>query len=142
MSDADQHDEAAVTLPPSGHIPRIIVIDDDETTGLVLEGILEAEGYSVRVAADGIEGLIAIFKEAPTPDCVLLDLGLPVLDGVAVLRTIEASHLSHLPVLIISGREPSEVSEDIRGAFVFMRKPLNFHLLVQTIETALRGPQP
>jgi DNA-binding response OmpR family regulator len=67
---------------------RVLVVEDDEAIADVLRRTLRQEGHEVRSAADGVEAL-AVAEEF-IPDLVILDLGLPKLDGVEVLRRLRA----------------------------------------------------
>ncbi len=69
-------------------MPRILVIDDDASIRRLVADVLEAEGYEVVGSEDGFAGLRAV--EADRPDCVVLDVMMPGLDGHAVLRRIRA----------------------------------------------------
>jgi DNA-binding response OmpR family regulator len=74
-------------------VPKILVIDDDPAVRRLVEDVLELEGYEVRTAEDGFAGLRAI--EAHRPDCVLLDVMMPGLDGHQVLQRIRAGEDGH-----------------------------------------------
>jgi DNA-binding response OmpR family regulator len=70
-------------------VPKILVIDDDPGVRQLVEDVLELEGYEVRTAEDGFAGLRAI--EASHPDCVVLDIMMPGMDGHAVLQRIRSA---------------------------------------------------
>jgi len=78
----------------------ILVVDDDAPILRMLGRTLSAEGYTVETAADGGEALAAV--ERSTPDLVVLDVGLPGLDGLAVCRRLREKGLA-TPVLLLSG---------------------------------------
>ena len=82
-------------------MPKILVIDDDPSVRSLVTDSLEIEGYDVVVAEDGFAGLRAI--EAHRPDCVLLDVMMPGLDGHQVLTRIRAAEEgSALPVVMLT----------------------------------------
>ena len=79
----------------------ILVVDDDAPIRRMLDRTLAAEGYAVEVAADGGAALAAV--ERSVPDLVVLDVGLPGLDGIAVCRRLRAKGLA-FPVLMLTAR--------------------------------------
>jgi DNA-binding response OmpR family regulator len=82
-------------------VPTILVIDDDPTIRLLVTDVLQVEGYEVRTAEDGFAGLRAI--EAGRPDCVVLDVMMPGMDGHAVLQRIRAADGGpELPVVMLT----------------------------------------
>ena len=80
----------------------VLVVEDDGPIRRMLERTLAAEGYVVSCAADGGEALAAV--ERSVPDLVVLDLGLPGLDGLDVCRRLRAKGLS-LPILVLTARD-------------------------------------
>ena len=79
---------------------RILVIDDQPQAAIVVAEILESQGHQALVAGSGEEGLRAI--EQSGPDAVFLDVVMPGLDGIEVLRRIRERR-PHLPVILLSG---------------------------------------
>ena len=82
----------------------MLVVEDDEAIADVLRRSLRAEGHEVRSAGDGAEALTA--AEQFSPDLVVLDLGLPRLDGMEVCRRLRAE--SDVPILILTARTETE----------------------------------
>ena len=80
---------------------RILLVEDDRSITQALERALRTQGYSVNTVADGGSALLAI--EADRPDFVVLDLGLPDMDGLDVLKTIRGRDVE-LPVLLLTAR--------------------------------------
>lgn len=101
---------------------RILIVEDDESIADVLRRSLRAEGHEVRSAEDGVEALTA--AEQFIPDLVVLDLGLPRLDGIEVLRRLRAGD-SDVPVLILTARTETEdrVEGLDSGADDYLPKP-------------------
>ncbi|MFJ8439933.1 hybrid sensor histidine kinase/response regulator [Kitasatospora griseola] len=94
-----------MTTPAPG-TPRILLVEDDEVIREATQLALERYGFPVETAADGLEGLER-FRAAP-PDLLLLDVMLPLLDGVGLCRRIREE--SRLPILMMSARtEPIDV---------------------------------
>ena len=84
--------------------PRVLVVEDDVDIAGVLRRSLDKEGYDVRIAGDGEAALAesTVFE----PDAVVLDLGLPKLDGVEVCRRLRAE--SDAPILILTARTQTD----------------------------------
>ncbi len=96
-------------LTNEGTMGRVLVVEDDEAIADVLRRTLRQEGHEVRSAADGVEALDV--AEEFVPDLVILDLGLPKLDGVEVLERLRAE--SDVPILILTAR--AELDDRVSG---------------------------
>jgi two-component system, OmpR family, copper resistance phosphate regulon response regulator CusR len=118
---------------------RILVIEDEPRILDFVSRGLEAEGFSVLGARDGQEGLR--LAEALGCDLVILDLLLPRLDGLSVLRALEAKQPS-LPVVIVSARAdlPTKLNGFGLGARDYLTKPFSFDELLARIRVHLRRP--
>lgn len=116
--------------------PLVLIIEDEATISGFITAILTANGYRALHAASGREGLA--LTAANAPDVILLDLGLPDLDGSEVLKTIRA--LSSTPVVIVSARglERDKVAALDLGADDYIVKPFGTAELLARIRTALR----
>jgi DNA-binding response OmpR family regulator len=116
--------------------PRVLCIEDDEDIALAVRMILRRAGLEVIMAADGGEGLEAF--RAEHPDLVLLDLGLPVLDGWEVLERIRGE--SQVPVLIFTAHslQAEEERGMQEGADGYVTKPFNNSELVSFIQALLQ----
>ncbi len=114
---------------------KVLVIDDSSTVRLMLRMILENRSYGVIEAASAKEGL-AMIKEHK-PDMVILDLVLPDMHGSKVLEKIKSSpkHID-LPVLVLSGSEPSEVMSKVYklGASDFVKKPFVYEEILLKVD--------
>ena len=101
--------------------PRVLVVEDDEDIAQVLQRSLRIEGYEVRCASDGIAAL----EQGRTfaPDLVILDLGLPKMDGLEVAR--ELREHDDVPILILTARDAleSRVEGLDSGADDYLVKP-------------------
>lgn len=115
---------------------RILVVDDDETIRRTLRINLRARGYEVEEVASGRDALSTI-EDAP-PDLILLDLGLPDVDGVDVLRRLRQS--SDVPVVVLSARQQSDDKVEAldEGADDYVTKPFGMDELMARVRTALR----
>ncbi len=117
--------------------PRILVIDDEAQIRRFLDIGLRAEGYEVLLAATAAEGLA--LAATRTPDLMILDIGLPDMEGHAVLA--ELRQWSQLPVLMLSVRDAE--SEKVRaldhGANDYMTKPFGIQELMARLRALLRN---
>lgn len=115
---------------------RVLAVDDDPAILRTLGINLRARGYDVLIAADGRSALQAIADDAP--DVVLLDLGLPDVDGVAVLRGLRES--SEVPVIVVSARTGSEDKVEALdlGANDYVTKPFDLEELFARLRAATR----
>ncbi len=116
---------------------RILIVEDEARLASFLEKGLSAAGFVTTVAADGATALgLAMGDDF---DLVVLDLGLPKLDGVEVLRTLRSAD-RHVPVVILSARD--ELDEKVRGlelgADDYVTKPFRFEELLARIRVRLR----
>jgi len=115
---------------------RILIVDDEKSIRDSVSGILLDEGFEPLCAAGGEEGLTVLEKE--DIDLVLLDIWMPGLDGLEVLRRIK-EQIPHLPVIMISGHGTIEtaVQATKTGAYDFIEKPPSYEKLVLAINNAL-----
>jgi two-component system, OmpR family, KDP operon response regulator KdpE len=118
-------------------LPRVLVIDDEPQIRRFLDIGLRAEGYEVLLAATGAEGLALAATQSP--DLVILDLGLPDMEGHAVLA--ELRQWSQLPVLMLSVRnaESEKVNALDQGANDYMTKPFGIQELMARLRALLRN---
>jgi two-component system KDP operon response regulator KdpE len=116
--------------------PTVLVIEDDVETRAALSRELTSRGYRVVEAEDGRSGLRR--WDARRPDVVLLDLGLPDMDGVAVIQRIRRD--ANTPIVILSGRydEREKVEALERGADDYVTKPFGVDELNARLRVALR----
>ncbi|HZB93001.1 MAG TPA: response regulator [Stellaceae bacterium] len=114
----------------------ILVVDDEPAIRRLLRTSLTAQGYDVVEAEGGQEALAAVAREKP--DLIILDLGLPDLGGIEVIRVLRQQ--SSLPVIVLSVRddERGKVEALDLGADDYVTKPFGVDELVARIRTALR----
>jgi two-component system, OmpR family, copper resistance phosphate regulon response regulator CusR len=118
----------------------LIVEDEPRIAGFLAKG-LARQGYRVLVAHNGSDALERTGEEADeTIDLMVLDLGLPDIDGLDVLRTLRARG-SEVPVIILTARtEASDRAEALRlGAVEYLTKPLPFPELLGSVRANLAG---
>jgi DNA-binding response OmpR family regulator len=120
--------------------PRALVVEDDEDIADVLRRSLRLEGYDVRVAGDGVAALSAYEEHAP--DVIVLDLGLPQLDGLDVARRLRAD--GDVPILMLTARDAveSRVAGLDSGADDYLVKPFDRQELLARLRALLRRRPP
>ncbi len=125
------------TDPLSSTPARILVVDDEPQIRRFLEISLRAQGYRVALAVDGESALVALASEGA--DLVVLDIGLPGMDGQAVLREIRS--WSQVPVIMLSVRsgEAEKVAALDAGANDYVTKPFGTQELVARVRGLLRA---
>jgi two-component system, OmpR family, KDP operon response regulator KdpE len=126
--------------PPAKPIATVLVIDDEPQIRRLLRVTLESNGYQVVDAANGQEGIIQAAQ--CRPQLVLLDLGLPDLDGVTVLKRLR--EWSRVPVIVLSvrDRETDKIAALDEGADDYVTKPFGTAELLARLRVALRHAQP
>ncbi len=117
---------------------EILVVDDEPGIRTLVQEILEEEGYEVRLAENGEAARKAMLEKAP--DLVLLDIWMPDLDGISLLKEWVSSGLASMPVIMMSGHGTIHTAVEATrlGAFDFLEKPVPYKRLLETVQRALR----
>jgi DNA-binding response OmpR family regulator len=120
--------------------PRVLVVEDDDAIAQVLQRSLRMEGYEVRIADDGITALDQ--AHAFLPDLVILDLGLPRLDGIEVAKQLRQS--DDVPILVLTARDAVEARVEglDSGADDYLVKPFERQELLARLRALLRSRPP
>ena len=120
--------------------PRVLVVEDDDAIAQVLQRSLRMEGYEVRIAGDGVTALDE--AHAFLPDLVILDLGLPRLDGLEVAKLLRRT--DDVPILVLTAREgvESRVEGLDAGADDYLVKPFERQELLARLRALLRRRPP
>ncbi len=118
---------------------KILVVEDDTSLGEVLEYNLKQEGYEIHLSRDGQQGLR--FAREQRPDLIVLDLMLPLIDGLEVCRQLRSDpDTKELAILMLTAR--SEESDELVGFTVgaddYVTKPFSVKVLLQRINALLR----
>ena len=115
---------------------RVLVVDDERAIRRYLHAALNAQGYTVFEASQGQEALNAVVTDRP--DLIILDLGLPDIDGVEVTRRLR--EWTHIPILILSVREQEsdKIAALDAGADDYLTKPFSSGELMARMRVALR----
>jgi two-component system response regulator MprA len=123
-----------------GRAPRVLVVEDDDDIAQVLQRSLRMEGYDVRLAADGVTALDQ--AHAFLPDLVILDLGLPRLDGMDVARELRGR--DDVPILMLTARDALEARVEglDAGADDYLVKPFERQELLARLRALLRRRPP
>ena len=122
---------------------HILVVDDEDDIRTTISEILADEGYAVSVAADAAAARVEVGRERP--DLILLDVWMPDVDGITLLREWAREGAPRCPVVILSGHGTVETAVEATrlGAVDFVEKPLSLTKLLRTVEKALdRSPEP
>ncbi len=114
---------------------KILIVDDEPAIRRFLKASLESEGYQIVAAENAAQAVAAV---AAKPDLMILDLGLPDLDGLEVIRRVRAAN--PLPIVVLSVRddEPGKVAALDAGADDYMVKPFGVEELLARVRAALR----
>jgi two-component system, OmpR family, response regulator MprA len=119
---------------------RVLVVEDDEEIAQVLQRSLRLEGYEVRIASDG-EQALAVHAEY-VPDVVILDLGLPKVDGIEVARRVRGA--DDVPILMLTARDAVDARVEglDSGADDYLVKPFERQELLARLRALLRRRPP
>jgi DNA-binding response OmpR family regulator len=119
---------------------RVLVVEDDEAIAQVLQRSLRLEGYDVKLAADGVVALEE--AHAFLPDLVILDLGLPRLDGIEVAKRLRQA--DDVPILVLTARDAVEARVEglDAGADDYLVKPFERQELLARLRALLRRRPP
>ena len=115
---------------------RVLVVDDEPIIAGILTDSLAGQGYEVVATHSATEAFRMM--EASLPDVVLLDISMPLVDGVTVLRRLRALY-PDLAVVMVTANADQEVAKDTlrRGAFDYVLKPFDFAHLARVVAAAV-----
>jgi two-component system KDP operon response regulator KdpE len=138
---------AEPTLVPTGvradHVegaPLALVVDDDADTRLLVATLLGSHGWEVEEAPDGATALIHVGMHRDL-SLVVLDLGLPDIDGMDVLRALRRSiETARIPVVVLTGKTDRETEQRVlaAGADDYIRKPVDGPILLMRSKAVVR----
>ena len=118
---------------------KIALIDDDKDLVDSLKHFLERRSYAVSAAFGGRQGLEVI--KSQVPDVIILDMMMPDLDGIGVLTEVKKDESTRdIPVIMLTAKDTQtdRLSALELGAYEYVAKPLDTHMLVRQIENVLR----
>ena len=116
----------------------VLVVDDCEDNQLLMELLLQNEGYQVRSASNGIRGLTAV--EQQLPDLIILDLMMPDISGLEVVRRLKhRCHLSSIPIILLTANLWIR-HQDVKEVDAVCHKPFDIYKLLEKIQSVLTLP--
>lgn len=118
----------------------ILIIDDDESIRQLVAVHLEDAGYTVRHAADGVEGLDKAAQAVL--DLIILDINMPVMDGTHVMKVLRAdATMDKISVIALSAMSAPEMRDDMHGlgCEAYVSKPINFAVLLSNVDRLIAG---
>ena len=120
---------------------KILVIDDEQGIRNLLDTLLRRKGYDVVLAESGSKGLELFRRERP--DVIVLDLIMPEMTGLAVLRQIRSLD-SKKPVIVLTGAGTAEAEQQVRalGVTEYVEKEFSLHRLGDALNRLLSNPEP
>ncbi|MBL8953318.1 MAG: response regulator [Myxococcaceae bacterium] len=119
-------------------MPTALVLEDDDAVRVLVQKLLESDGFTVMTAADGLEGLMRL--EETVPDVILCDMMMPNLDGMTFTRAIKKhAGTRNVPVIFLTAKTDTRtMAEGISaGAKFYLTKPFNHAELLQKVRKAL-----
>jgi len=122
----------------SSRSKRILLVEDFEDSRNSLSKLLQLEGYVVVEAQDGAQAIELATSEEP--DLILMDLSLPVVDGLTATRAIRGrARLANTPIIALSGHSPSDLGREVgeAGLTDIATKPLDFDVLIDMLRRYL-----
>lgn len=126
-------------MRPTPFTPKILVVDDNEQNRAFAQAALEDEDYTVVLASDGNEGVLACEREKP--DCVLLDVRMPLLDGPEACARIRAlPEVGDVPIVFLTAQRDGDAFERAlrAGGDAVLTKPVHPARLVLCVQAALQ----
>jgi DNA-binding NtrC family response regulator len=115
---------------------RILCVDDDQSVQDLVSTHLMLQGFEVKTAANGEEAIKCL--ESETFDILLLDIEMPKMNGLEVLRYVKIRHIHVHPIMLTGADDLQALNECARwGAFDYLPKPYNFHELMDSIDRVL-----
>ena len=116
----------------------VMVVDDDEDIREIVKLSLEAGGYRVTTAVDGLEAWQRL-SASPLPSLILLDLMMPRMNGEEFLKALRASPQANIPVVIMSGHGASNQKAEELGVNGCLTKPVDLEELLGTVRRVVRS---
>ncbi|MCJ7750466.1 MAG: response regulator [Armatimonadetes bacterium] len=119
---------------------RVLVVEDEPPVMQFLDALLTQSGYEVLQARNGVEAMVALTApRRDLPHAILLDLGLPLEDGISVLNFLRNVMRSGIPVIVVTGRHEPEEEAAVRelGITALLRKPPNSQQILSALSVAL-----
>ena len=135
MSQLNPQDSFATASVRAQIQPTILIAEDSLDGREMMRTLLRMKGYDVLVAEDGIQAIDMALRNSP--DLIFIDLELPRLDGISVIRNLRRStKLCGVPIIIVSGHDPRryEAAAQAAGCTDYLMKPIDFDRLDAILE--------
>ncbi|MCS7151840.1 MAG: response regulator [Endomicrobia bacterium] len=116
-------------------MPAILIVEDDPTIAELIAERLKNEGYEVYIAFTGKDGLK--YMDESNPACITLDIHLPDISGVEVLKEVRQKKEHSLPVIIITSDETARKDVEPYSPEAFFKKPVDFQKLKNVIKNVI-----
>ena len=119
---------------------RVLIVEDNIELAAVLRELLVGAGYTVLTARNGIEALVFLTRRASeVPDAVLLDIGLPLTNGVSLLDFVRNVMSSKLPVVVLTASADAEQEQQLvkLGISRYLRKPASLEQVLSAVAEAV-----
>jgi DNA-binding response OmpR family regulator len=130
----------AATIETPADVKRVLVVDDDPTIlELVRHALGRLDRYEVITAVNGADGLQSYFSALP--DCVIVDVGMPVMDGFQFVRALRGHSVSaNTPIIVLSALtdENHQTTGALSGVDEYVAKPFKMSVLCAALERALQ----
>ena len=122
-----------------GPHPYLLVVEDDMDIREAVQEFLEDEGYKVATAIHGQDALHFLIsnKDIKLPRCIILDISMPIMNGIDFLHAIENKHpteFGHIPVIIATANPHYLTHEAVKKCFSRIKKPYDFDDLINSIK--------
>ena len=118
----------------------ILVVDDDAGLRELLADALTLHGFEVFGASDGLEAL-AMLREIPRPSLIILDVGMPRMNGFELVEELQALKV-RAPIVVVTGRPDDDVASRFPRALAVLRKPFDPQALLELVERHARVDAP
>ena len=118
--------------------PKVLVVEDNFMNMMLVKEILEVKGYEIIEATDGAQALVMVKSERP--DLVLMDINLPIMDGVAVMKALKKDEsTSMIPILALTASAMKGDAERFIGEGFdgYVAKPIDMKKLLESVEKGL-----
>ena len=125
-----------------GESPTILLVEDTEDNRHMMKKLLEMSGYRVLEATNGEEAVEVTSKESP--ELILMDLSLPIIDGLAATRLIRnLPDGNHLPIIAVSAHDTADFHADAlaAGCDAYITKPINYPELEEVVARLMAAPK-
>jgi len=129
---------AGDTLPRAARPKQVLVVEDEPMIRAVLDEALRSVGYEVTTASDGRRALALL--DGLTPDVIMLDLMMPVMDGFAFrARQLLSARLASIPVIVLSATHELESAAAVLRPHAFLRKPFDLDIVLDRVAKACQA---